>query len=40
MEHCFPVSLAPFEVASLRLARRGGEWQAIPVDMLERLPAH
>ena len=32
----FPVSLAPFEVATLRLTQREGRWQAQPCDMLER----
>ena len=32
----FPVSLAPFEVATLRLTQRDGRWQAQPCDMLER----
>jgi alpha-mannosidase len=32
----FPLSLAPFEVATLRLEQRNGRWQAQPCDMLER----
>ena len=32
----FPVSLAPFEVATLRLAHSGERWQLTPCDMLER----
>ena len=32
----FPVSLAPFEVATLRLAQAGDRWRLSPCDMLER----
>jgi len=34
----FPVRLAPFEVATWRLAEHAGRWQAFECDMLERLP--
>ena len=32
----FPVSLAPFEVATMRLVERDGRWRFEPCDMLER----
>jgi len=32
----FPVNLAPFEVATLRLAKAGDRWQLSACDMLER----
>jgi alpha-mannosidase len=32
----FPLSLAPFEVVTLRLTQRDGRWQTQPCDMLER----
>ncbi len=32
----FGVTVKPFEVTTLRLASRGGAWQATPCDMLER----
>jgi alpha-mannosidase len=33
---CFAVTLAPFEVLTLRLTRRADGWQATECDMLER----
>ncbi|NOZ26885.1 MAG: alpha-mannosidase [Chloroflexi bacterium] len=35
-EERFPLSLAPFEVVTLRLAHRESRWQAIPCDMIEQ----
>ena len=32
----FPVELKPFEVATLRLKRAHGGWEAVACDMLER----
>ncbi len=32
----FALTLAPFEVATLRLTRAGDQWQAVPCDMIER----
>ena len=32
----FPLSVAPFEVTTLRLTQRDSRWQAQPCDMLER----
>jgi len=33
----FPVTVAPFEVLTLRLTQRSGRWQATVCDMIERL---
>ena len=32
----FPISLAPFEVTTLRLTQGAGHWQATPCSMIER----
>jgi alpha-mannosidase len=36
LDEVFPISLSPFEVLTLRLTRRTGNWQAVACDMLER----
>jgi alpha-mannosidase len=36
IDQAFPVSLAPFEVITLRLTEEDGHWQATACDMLER----
>ena len=35
-EEVLPIELAPFQVATFRLAERGGRWEIAPCDMLER----
>ena len=36
MGHAFPIAVQPFEVITLRLVQRDGDWQVIPCDMIER----
>ena len=36
LDQDFAITLAPFEVATLRLAQRHGQWQASACDMIER----